>query len=90
MDFEVEGAAFALTYSFPWLHVSCLLPRFVGQGVSSPEERERVERPLGFPLLGEFRVLAPSNLVGHSLAKCRRPSHSAPQFGPGLDIPRTC
>ena len=57
-------------YVFP----VCL--RFVGEGVSSPEERECVERPLEFPFPGKFRVLAPFNLVGHSLAKCPRPSHS--------------
>ena len=41
--------------------VSCYLfaPRFVGQWVLSPEEREHVKRPLGFPYPGEFRVLDP-------------------------------
>jgi hypothetical protein len=59
MGVEEEGAAFDLTsYSFPWLRVFCLLSSFVVQGISSSEERERVERPLRFSLPGDFRVLA--------------------------------
>jgi hypothetical protein len=72
-DSEAERIAyFHASLAFPKLFVFPSLPREL-----FPRERERFERSIGFPFLGETEDFGLRfSLVGHSLAKWPTPSHS--------------